>query len=395
MSSARVGQASSPITHHPSLQYALIADDLTGALDAGAGFAAAGLRATLPFSGLPEDAPGADVILINTESRELAASEAASATRVAAERLQTAGVPRVYKKIDSVLRGHPGPELAAVLDVYRGRALVAPAFPAQGRITRNGIQYVRGEPAAPYGGFLRDALEAAAARSDIRDAETDANLQQIAREAARNPAYRVWCGTAGLAKHAPDALELSPGKPPLVVPACQRVVVIAGTAHPVTAAQTTVLLNDGWAHVRLNLHRPYSPADLGGLRNEVRQGVATGRLLISTVGGLSEAEINSLQASAEITGEVVIAALQAVASALDLVPGTGLVITGGETAVHVCRVLGARAIHIVSEVQPGIPFGLLELPSGTFPIATKSGGFGGPEALLRAARALHRIAISQ
>ncbi|HEV2123359.1 MAG TPA: nucleotide-binding domain containing protein, partial [Chloroflexota bacterium] len=179
------------------------------------------------------------------------------------------------------------------------------------------------------------------------------------------------------------------------VPACQRVVVIAGTAHPVTAAQTAVLLHDGWSHVRLNLHRPYSPADLAGLRHEVRQGVATGRLLISTVGGLSEAEINSLKVSGEITGDVVIAALQAVASVLDLVPGTGLVITGGETAVNVCRVVGAKAIHVVSEVQPGIPLGLLELPNGTFPIATKSGGFGEPEALLRAAQALQRIAISQ
>src|SRR5437773_1772105 len=100
-------------------QYALIADDLTGALDAGAGFAAAGLRAVLPFSGDPADAPEADVVLVNTASREGSAREAGEAVRRAAERLRAAGIERVYKKMDSVLRGHPGPELAAVLDVYR------------------------------------------------------------------------------------------------------------------------------------------------------------------------------------------------------------------------------------------------------------------------------------
>src|SRR5688500_15645630 len=184
-------------------RYALIADDLTGALDAGAGFAAAGLRAALPFSGEPGDVPDADVVLLNTASREGSAAQAAAATRSAAERLRAAGIDRVYKKIDSVLRGHPGPELGAVLDVFRGRALVAPAFPAQARVTRGGVQHAHGAPVEPFGGFLRDALESAATRADVHDAETDEDLRSIARDAAGNPAYRVWCGTAGLARHIP------------------------------------------------------------------------------------------------------------------------------------------------------------------------------------------------
>ena len=328
--------------------YALIADDLTGALDAGAGLAAAGLRAVLPFSGRPEDAPDADVVLVNTASREGSAAQAAAATRTAAERLRAAGTERVYKKIDSVLRGHPGPELAAVLDVFRGRALVAPAFPAQGRITRDGIQYVHGEPASPYGGFLRDALEAAAPRCDVRDAQTDDDLARIARDAAGNPAYRVWCGTAGLAKHVPPTLGLQPqhGSPP-AFPPVERIIVLAGTAHPVTNAQLDYL----------------SEAALPGVDILVQ-----GRLH---------------QSAAEV-----VAALEYAAVDLTLEPGTALIMTGGETALIVCRALGAIATEVVAEALPGIPIGLLRLPGLIVPVATKSGGFGQPDALTRAVECL-------
>ena len=324
-------------------QYALIADDLTGALDAGAGFAAAGLRAVLPLSGLPEDALGADVVLINTDSREGNASHAAFATRQAAERLRNAGIDRAYKKIDSVLRGHPGPELAAVLDVYRGRALVAPAFPAQGRVTRQGVQYVKGERAAPFGGFLRDALETAAARCDIRDAETDQDLERIAREAAGNAAYRVWCGTAGLARHVPVALGLTSlsGEPRPQLPIAKRVLVLAGTGHPATNAQ------------------------LDALAAERIDGVD---ILV--------------EGRRESSEEQVYAALKRASTNARPDAQTALILTGGESALIVCRVLAATAIEVTGEALPGIPLGLLRLPGLTVPVATKSGGFGTPDALV-------------
>jgi len=324
-------------------QYALIADDLTGALDAGAGFAAAGLRAVVPLSGLASDAAGADVVLINTDSREGSASNAASAAREAAEQLRNAGIERVYKKIDSVLRGHPGTELAAVLDVYRGRALVAPAFPAQGRVTRQGIQYVNGERASPFGGFLRDALEIAASRCDLRDAETDYDLERIAHEAAGNAAYRVWCGTAGLARHIPAALGLTSSSRDALpqVPVAKRVLVLAGTGHSATNAQ------------------------LDALAAERIDGV--------------EILVEGRRESSE---EHVYSALKQAAANAHIDAQTALILTGGESALIVCRELGATAIEVAGEALPGIPIGLLMLPSLTVTVATKSGGFGTPDVLV-------------
>ena len=340
----------SPVGMLPA-RYALIADDLTGALDAGAGFAAAGLRAAWPFSGRPEDVPDADVVLVNTASREGSATAAAQATRDAAERLRRAGTERVYKKIDSVLRGHPGPELAAVLDVFRGRALVAPAFPAQGRVTRGGVQYAHGAPVEPFGGFLRDALEAAATRADVRDAETDADLERIALDAAGNAAYRVWCGTAGLAKYVPAALGLVSRGVAAPLPVAERVHVIAGTGHPATSAQLDALREANLPGVSVLV--------------EGREYWERGR-----------------------SADDVCAAIERSAAGLTPDERTALILTGGETALIVCRELGAISIEITGEALPGVPLGLLRLPSVTMPVATKSGGFGAPDTLVKTAQRL-------
>jgi uncharacterized protein YgbK (DUF1537 family) len=359
--------------------YALIADDLTGALDAGAGFVRAGLRAVLPFSGRPEDAGGADVVLLNTASRERPAGEAGDAVRHAAEAIRAAGIERVYKKIDSVLRGHPGAELAALLDVIGGRAVVALAFPAQGRVTRGGVQYAHGTPVGPYGGSIRAALAPAADRCDVWDAETDADLRRIASFAAADPACRVWCGSAGLAACVPAALRLRPG--PTARPApprAERVAVIAGTQHPATLLQIEALARAGWATFPLDARAPV-PAHLADrVRDAMRPAGARCALSLTgeipTFGGELAPSVFDL--------------LRAAARAVPLEQRTGLILTGGETALHVCRALDAARIEVTGEALPGIPTGILRLPGGDLAVATKSGGFGGPDALLQTASAL-------
>jgi uncharacterized protein YgbK (DUF1537 family) len=84
-------------------------------------------------------------------------------------------------------------------------------------------------------------------------------------------------------------------------------------------------------------------------------------------------------------------ALDSIASALPTMtklPGTAFIMTGGETALRMCRALRATAIEVTGEALPGIPLGVLELPQGRFALATKSGGFGAPDALARTAEAL-------
>ena len=130
-------------------QLVIVADDLTGAADTGACFASAGLSTVIRLSGTT--VPTADVVAVSTESRELDATAAAEAIRSAVMGLvggQGDAEPRwIYKKIDSALRGHPREELLATMEAISAtRTLVAPAFPAEGRTTVGGRQYIDGVP---------------------------------------------------------------------------------------------------------------------------------------------------------------------------------------------------------------------------------------------------------
>jgi 4-hydroxythreonine-4-phosphate dehydrogenase len=65
----------------------------------------------------------------------------------------------------------------------------------------------------------------------------------------------------------------------------------------------------------------------------------------------------------------------------------GLVLTGGDTAVHVARRLGATGLRVEDELEPGVVLGRLVGPR-PYRTVTKAGGFGSPDALRRASAAL-------
>jgi uncharacterized protein YgbK (DUF1537 family) len=78
--------------------------------------------------------------------------------------------------------------------------------------------------------------------------------------------------------------------------------------------------------------------------------------------------------------------LERVRESIESAAPTALVLSGGDTASLVCRALGVRRIELEDEIVPGIPWGYL--CGGAFDgsrVATKSGGFGAPHALIQVA----------
>ena len=135
------------------MRLGIIADDLTGAADTGIQFAKRSFRTTLlPFS-LESIGPlcclhEAQIVALNTDTRGMQAELAYDTVRNAAALLmQTLHPQSVYKKIDSTLRGNVGAEIKAVLDATGSKiAILAPAFPAYNRTTKEGIHFVDGQP---------------------------------------------------------------------------------------------------------------------------------------------------------------------------------------------------------------------------------------------------------
>jgi uncharacterized protein YgbK (DUF1537 family) len=81
-------------------------------------------------------------------------------------------------------------------------------------------------------------------------------------------------------------------------------------------------------------------------------------------------------------------ALAAVAGRLAQDGGVdALVLSGGETAVHVARALHARGLVIEDELEPGVPVSRLIGPR-PYAVVTKAGAFGDATTLVKAVEAL-------
>lgn len=316
------------------MQVLALADDLTGALEAGAKFAAAGVRAVVTLGG---DVPaGVPVVVVDTQSRHLPSGEAAARVFDLARAAFNAGAQMVYKKTDSTLRGNIGAELGALVRAAGGTELVyAPAYPRMGRTVRQGRLYVDGVPVSETA-FARDTLNPVdessiahvlsgqtSAPIRVWDGETDADIEAAARAAI--PA-RMAAGPAAMAEALAALLPLERTAMP-GWPAMQRALAVNGSLHEVSRAQVEHARANGWS--------TGWPWRLLGKsdRRAVRQALESGRPDV-------------------------------------------LVVFGGDTAFGILRNMGLPAIQPICEILPGVPLSRIALGERSLYLVTKAGGFG-------------------
>jgi uncharacterized protein YgbK (DUF1537 family) len=129
----------------------VLADDLTGATELAGVALRFGFRAevlTQAEGYRPATDRGRTVVCYDTDTRRLSAEEAAARTHALAAAI-SAAQPCLFKKTDSLLRGHPTAEIEALLRFPRWRrALLCPANPGRGRTIERGDYYVGGTPLA-------------------------------------------------------------------------------------------------------------------------------------------------------------------------------------------------------------------------------------------------------
>ena len=124
---------------------AVLADDLTGAAE----LAAVGLRhgLTAEVHTSLDQSGRTDLLSFDADSRGGSAEEARGRVRSALGPLRQWAPKFIYKKVDSVLRGHVLAELEIILSATPcQRIILVPANPTLGRIIRNGRYFIHGRP---------------------------------------------------------------------------------------------------------------------------------------------------------------------------------------------------------------------------------------------------------
>ncbi len=340
----------------------IIADDVTGAADCAARCFGAGLSAALNLHRIPPTGQGATAY--TSDSRHLPPGEAAQQVHAL---IQTLG--RVdgiwYKKIDSTLRGNLGSELDAVLHALGKRhAVVAPAFPAQGRGLQHGLlrsalvqsplhlptmlgeqsgravtaidlDVVRGGVAQ-----LAEQLVQAAQRSDllVADAMTDADLHMIARATDQALPEAVLCGSAGLiGAIAADVGEHGNSRQHVADPAARRAALIV-------VGSGSVIAHRQIGHVQAK--QQVSVIELGQELPEQLGDTVVLHLPLPAA-GISLDNEAARQWAMRLTelGCSLIERLQ---------PGL-LILVGGDTAGEMLARLDLAQLRVIAELLPGMP----------------------------------------
>lgn len=401
----------------------LIADDWTGALDTGVQLAGRGVPTFVSAAGADALGPppeGTVVLGLDTESRHCSGPQAARRVRAAAW-ARARGVPAIYKKTDSALRGNAGAELAALLGEPPDECLLfVPAYPQMGRTTRGGIQYVDGVP-LHRSAFARDPLNPVRAGSIprllraqtdrpvrlVREADLD-RLETLAAEAGggillfdcgseehlgaiaaaigglprlrglpRRPVLLAGC--AGFAACLPGLLGLPRTGPDRGRPS-GGALTVCGSRHERSLAQVLHARERGYEVCALTAEElsagGFAPQELAASRG-LAEKAAGGRLILCPAGPPASggARRRAAQEAARRLGLL----------ARCLLEETGLetlVVIGGDTARAAVAALACRGAVPVRELVPGV--GLSRLVGWRRPLwlVSKAGGFGEPDALL-------------
>ncbi|NWA06013.1 four-carbon acid sugar kinase family protein [Pseudomonas gingeri] len=398
----------------------IIADDLSGAADCAIGFVCAGLRTVVALN--PAQVTGdAQVIAVDTDSRRLSAGEAAECASAAYQALIRPG-QRLYKKIDSTLRGNWAAEVAA-LQRRAGLAIVAPAFPATGRTLRDGRVLVNGVPLentdtwqlenAGRPADVDDMLVAAGlstARVGIErlrgqpaqlvrhlhelrrqgiqalivDAETSDDLRILADVTLHLEPPFFWVGSGGLAReitHLPELLQASTPAAATLRNGTGPVLVMVGSLSAVSERQCAVLkARSAIAEliVPSAVLRPGPASDAWSTwATRIARHLGGGEDLLLRIGRdeafdpAEGAHLSNMLAAMVKPGFAQV---------------SGLVATGGETARAMLMAVGIESLELVTEIEAGVAVGRpLVMEHGHRPgIVTKAGAFGSEQALYAA-----------
>jgi len=403
----------------------IIADDVTGGTDAASACRDGGLRTVLTF-GVPRPGrpmPHVDAHVVALKSRTQLVADAVEDSLRAMRSLIEQGADTIYVKycstFDSTPSGNIGPVVEALAEELGAGAVVAtPASPRHGRTVYRGHLFVgdvllsdshmRDHPLTP----MRDAsvvrllavqsgsaveridlsvvrsgpeaiarADARATRHLVADATDDDDLLRLAR-ASRG--RRLLAGSAGLVGAiARDRAGKLLGAQSVRLP--DRAAVLAGSCSVATLAQVEVFVDSG--HPRFDLDVAGEPdADrLAALAlrwfDDKR---APGPVLISS--SRSPADLAGVHAAlgAERAAGIVERAIGLIAAGLVERGIRRFVSAGGETSGAVVDALKLSTGLIGREAAAGVPWIHID---GDRPMAVllKSGNFGDPELLVRAA----------
>lgn len=418
------------------IELMIIADDFTGALDSGVHFAEKGIPTRVIVSldddrnweqGLLSDET--TVLVVDAETRHASPDQAYRKVYAIVEDGKKAGIPYIYKKTDSALRGNIGSELEAACRAAGEKLLhFVPALPQMNRITQNGKQYIDGVPVSqsvfgtdPFEPVTDDSVkeiihlqssipvmetDAAGQTKDPRqttvpgqaagiivyDVSTDADIKQIGARLAASDQHHLLAGCAGFASILPDLLGLKRQQPEEAILE-HKLFVICGSVNPITKKQLDYGQQAGYPRIYMSpeekLDREFGTSEAGSrlIRQLAKENSRHDCVILDTndrermPGTLEYARVRGMD-----TGQVRQQIPETLGIILKQLMNHGLravwLVTGGDTLLGFMKEIRQWELKPIRQIRPGCVLTKLYYHGQEHHIITKSGGFGDESLLL-------------
>lgn len=396
----------------------IIADDLTGAIDAAAPFIGAGVEVCCDYG---EDASevltgSARVVSVNANTRHLDAATARERVCALAAAGVTAGVHIVFKKTDSVLRGNVGSELeGALVACGTDVAHFLPSFPKIDRVTVDGIHLIGGVPVAecpiaddPFEPVRQSRVaEIIGAKSDVAttevhvgkelqsgfsgiaiyDAQTDEELFGRAHAIlADGDAPVLVAGCAGIAGALARALEIPPA--PMAPENPQgSTLVFCGSVNLVSVGQVAFAREHGApVHVVSPVHildSSWSASpDFGMLARDVAAELTSAPFTVvdaSTRSTPADIAAAGIKPGCDLRSLVSSNLGRAAAMLAMATDAQNVFVMGGDVLLEMLESLRVKRCGLIAQVAPGVVVFEVAVIGRAVRIVSKSGGFGEPD----------------
>lgn len=402
----------------------VLADDLTGALDTGIQFVAAGADTRVilnPRYPLKDLDFAIDVVIIDTETRHILGKNAYELVHTIAEQAKELQIPCLYKKTDSGLRGNVGAELSAVLESEGGQLHFIPAFPKTHRYTKNGIHFIDGTPVAesvfgkdPFNPVKFSSVEKIIHEQTnmpvfavpegkepseetgifIYDAETDADIEKIAQMLKEKGKINLLAGCAGFASHLSSIFRFDQ-KEKHLTSSRKAFLLVCGSVNPITRRQVKSAVDSGkFTYFQVSPEQSLTPhwfqtnkgkEMIKQWSNALQEGKnciidtndIPGQLSVAEYAKAKGIDLDGIQQQIPKTiGEV----LQGLfANDLDAT----IMVTGGDILMGMIRALNIGGITPIRELFTGTVLSTVAINGKEQPLISKSGGFGEPDLLVK------------
>ena len=377
----------------------IVADDLTGGLDTGVQFARQGISTRVVVNPDPDGdwvQADAQVLVAVAETRHMPPEAAYDTVFGIVSAGRQGGIPYIYKKTDSALRGNIGAELSAALKAS-GNDVMAflPAYPAMNRVTVKGRHYIDGVPVAqsvfgkdPFNpvqesnvqkliGIQTDTPvtgeEDAGKGILVVDAQSDEDLKEAGERLSRKGYLAASAGCAGFAAFLPDLIGLEKGEMTGFPDLGESLLVISGSLNPVTIKQLDAAEENGFMRIC-----PDPVQEISVLAEDLSRGKWV--ILDSSGTDPESASFRDYVRENGLEGEevrVCIASYLAeiMAEMPETYAGTVMVI-GGDTLLACLERLGCKDLEPVTELFPGVVLSRYRVGNKEKMMISKSGGFG-------------------